>query len=215
MILNNIYKKYKDRVVLDIDNISFDDGKVYAIIGPNGSGKSTLGKIISKVIKNDKHIELDNNVIYMPQKSFAFNMSVYKNASLNISDKEKVEEYMTIFGLNKIAKQNAKGLSGGELSKVSLIRTLLSNSKTIILDEPTASMDIDAMIKAEELIKKTNIENKTTIILITHSISQAKRLADHIIFLDKGKVIDDSLTPKTIDKTTNPIIKNFIDLYSK
>ncbi len=220
MIFKNLIKTYKNNQVLNIDNIEFQEGLIYSIIGSNGSGKSTLGKILSGVIKTDSNKNISNkDITYMEQNSFGFNLSVLNNCLINSKNRKKdlvkAKELLKVLNMSDLGKSNASKLSGGETSKMALVRILLNPTKYVILDEPTSAMDIDSMLKAEELIKDINKKNHITFIIITHSISEAKRISDRVIFLKDGKIIEkgnclDVLNnPKTIE------LKNFIELYSK
>ena len=89
--------------------------------------------------------------------------------------------------------KNTRELSGGEQAKVSLLRTAILETQMTFLDEPTASMDIESTLRAEKLIK-TMAEGKRSVILVTHDLLQAERVADYVIFLDKGRIIEQGET---------------------
>lgn len=190
--------QYADRVVLDVDNLQFDDGKRYAIIGANGSGKSTLLKLLDKQIRLNKDgarkVEKDCIVGYMPQQSIAFDMSVLKNVlianrMLNRKLAKKCAlDYINALDLSKLKRKNASRLSGGESQRVALARTLMMRSNVILLDEPTAALDVEQAKAVIALLKSETEYYKSTLIFATHSLKQAQELADKIIFLCDGKV---------------------------
>jgi len=165
--------KYGKRVVLDVPAMIFEDGKIYALIGANGSGKSSFGK--------------NCGFSYQPQKPYMFKMSVYKNLKLAAKSKEEVNIALRDFNLVAFKNARADKLSGGESAKVALARTLLSRQKTIVLDEATNSMDMEGCKISEYLIRRYADEGNT-VILITHSMRQAERIADEIIFLKDGMI---------------------------
>ena len=175
-----IRKEYKGRVVLDVPEMYFEEGKIYALIGANGSGKSTFAK--------------NCGLAYQPQKPYAFRMSVKRNIMLATKKELGVLELMKALNLQDFATARADKLSGGETAKMALARTLSAGHKAIVLDEPTAAMDMEGSIASEKLIKKYAGTGRV-VILITHSMRQAKRFADEIIFLKDGKVNND---PKEI-----------------
>lgn len=220
MKLNNIIKSYNNKVVLNVKHLNIEEGHIYSIIGSNGSGKSTLARILSGVIKTDSKEKISNNdITYMEQNSFGFNMSVLNNCLINSKNKKidsiKVKELLKYLNMGNLIKSNASKLSGGETSKMALVRILLNSTKYIILDEPTSAMDIDSMLKTEQLIKDINKEYNTTFIIITHSISEAKRISDKVIFLKDGEIIEEGNTLDILNKPKTVELKDFIELYAK
>ncbi|MBR5991817.1 MAG: ABC transporter ATP-binding protein, partial [Clostridia bacterium] len=179
-------KTYGTKVALDIDELEFEDGKIYAIVGANGSGKSTLIRAMAGTIKTDDGRKADfggKTHCYMPQKNHAFKMSTEKNVLLGAKGEDakgKASALMKELKIDSLAKAKAHRLSGGETAKMALCRTMLSGAQVLLLDEPTAAMDVESTLLAEDIIRRYNKDNGATIILITHSLSQAKRLADEI-----------------------------------
>jgi len=185
MKINNFTKTYKD-FRLDINNLVLEEGKIYAVVGANGSGKSTLGKCIGGIVNNDQKIKcVDTSVGYLPQKPYGFQMSVKKNIALNTSDENKINELVNRLDIN--ADKKSKELSGGQLAKMVLARSLVKDYHLLILDEPTAAMDMKSTYIAEELIKEY-IDDHKIVLLITHSLPEAKRIADKIIYIDNGHI---------------------------
>ena len=196
-------KKYGDKVALDVD-CSFDEGKIYAIIGNNGCGKSTFLNILSKQIKFEGTITAPKKVIYMTQSSYNFDFNVKHNVLLYINKKDtnkvkEAERMIEYLGIDALSKKNAQKVSGGEGQKTALIRTLMQNGDLLLLDEPTSSMDITSSAKAEELIKEYQQKTGCTVFIVTHSVAQAERISDEIIFFDNGQIIE-----KGKDITKNP-----------
>ena len=198
MILPALKKTYNGKTVLDIPETGIRDGSITAICGHNGSGKSTLGKILAGIIKEDsgKTLSSDLSVGYMRQASLPFRMSVRRNLLLNadkhLSKKEKnerAEMLMDAIGLKEYASVNAARMSGGQTERMALARILMKNYDLLILDEPTASMDQEAIPAAEKLICEYRDRTGCTILLITHSPEQAERLADTVLTLKDGKIV--------------------------
>ncbi len=216
--LQNIKKTYGERTVLDIENLSFTKGETVAIVGPNGSGKSTLLKIIADIIKSDGgEIERKAKLYYLPQQSIPFRKSVRKNILFsmeNTVDKEKhCDEILTQLGLISLANKNAKGLSGGEAQRLSLGRILVNDGDFLLLDEPSSAADIEGT----ELIEKTiiNYKNKTGcgVIITTHSPVQALKLADRIIMLCDGKIVEDGKPEELLKNPKTEWGKKFISMW--
>ena len=193
--IRNIKKTYNNQVVLDIENFSLEEGKIYAIIGPNGSGKSTLAKIIAGLLIDDSGIKkkiIDNSgkildVSYLPQKPYIFDLSLEKNLLLNGNDKEKCDEMIKKFDIGYLRGKNAKKFSGGEQQKMGLARLMMKDYDLIILDEPTSAMDEISKTRAIDIIKEY-VKNKT-LIMITHDLSKVNDIADYTIRLECGKII--------------------------
>ena len=203
MISCSVKKQYGKNVALDVER-TFDEGKIYAIIGNNGSGKSTLLNVLSRQIPFDGKLDCKKDVLYMPQSIYNFDFSVRTNVLLflpkNAEEKRKTaEERMKKMGLLPLAKKNAKRLSGGEGQKTALLRTLTQECSVLLLDEPTSSMDVNSTQVAEDIIFDYQKKTGCTVFLVTHSVAQAERLADEILFLDAGKIVESGK-----DITKNP-----------
>ena len=215
MKIINIKKTYNEKVVLDVNELNIKEGEITALIGPNGSGKSTLAKCLSGVIKNSCKWEQKVNVTYMPQKIYAFKLSVLNNVLLTSKDKKKdlkrARELISELKIEEIEKQKASSLSGGEAQKMALARILLNPSALVILDEPTSQMDIASIKNSEKIITKINKEFGITFLLITHSIPQAKRIAKNVVFLDKGLIKEEGKTSQILSSPKTDSLKEFLN----
>ena len=138
-------KTYNRRVVLELPELELPEGQITAVIGPNGSGKSTFAKILAGIERADdkKPILSGVSVGYLPQKSFPFRMSTEKNILLNGNSPARASELMKALGLESLAGQSAKKLSGGETARMALCRILMNRYDLLILDEPTAAMLVE------------------------------------------------------------------------
>lgn len=216
-------KKYGDRVVLDVDKLRFEKGRVYALIGTNGSGKSTLLQTLAKVIdfKGDVKGLTENDVAYMPQKSFAFSTSVLANVTAPcpihriFTERAKAKRLLKSLALDHLSKKNASRLSGGETQRVALARMLVAPHDFLLLDEPSASMDVESTLISEEVIKDYLEMTGCTLIFATHSITQAKRLADEVIVLDSGKVVERGFTDQVLENPENDKTKSFLEQFNR
>ena len=118
---------------------------------------------------------------------------------------------MHYFEVNALLNKKSHWLSGGERAKIALLRTAVLETKITILDEPTASMDIESSIKAEELIKQLAIGGRT-VIIVTHDVYQAKRIADYVIFMDKGKIIEMGNKEYVLNNPNNKLVKQILNI---
>ena len=149
----SITKTYGSRRVLDIPALELEEGVIHAVIGSNGSGKSTLARILAGVLKPDGGgVPWAGRVGYMPQRSYPFRMSVLRNLQLTGAGRDRAMEQLQAFGLEGLARQSAKGLSGGETARLAMARLLMEDYPFLILDEPTAAMDVAATLLSEELL---------------------------------------------------------------
>ena len=128
MRVESFSKTYDGRKVLDFEGMELEPGKIYAVIGANGSGKSTFAKCIAGIIRPDKKgqiLEKKKSVGYMPQKSYAFSMSVEKNIALGGDDKVRAQKLMEQLQITHLAKKKGNRLSGGETARMALARVMI------------------------------------------------------------------------------------------
>lgn len=198
MIKITAKKQYGDRTVLNVNGLTFERGKAYALVGANGSGKSTLLKVIDSQLKADgeKNIPKFMTVGYMPQSSYAFSISVKRNILLPLKFyqrrnlRRRFDNLVETLELKGLLKKNAAKLSGGETQRMALARTLMVRADLLLLDEPTAAMDVEQAQAVLKLLKQEVREYHTTLIFATHSLKQAEELADEVLFMSNGVVVE-------------------------
>ncbi|WP_040212362.1 ABC transporter ATP-binding protein [Clostridium polynesiense] len=227
--IDSLIKKYNEKTVLNIDNLTIEEGKIYGILGLNGSGKSTLIQCISGLIPFDygKIFYNGQEDIHPVRKSISaslqgnnlFNRTVFENIICGLEYrkaskeliKERTDKYLRYFNLQSFLNKNAKTLSGGEGAKVALLRTAVLETELTFLDEPTASMDIESTFQAEELIRYM-AQGKKTVVVVTHDILQAKRISDEVIFMDKGRILEMGLGKKVLNNPESDYLKKVFNL---
>ncbi len=215
MKTNAFSKTYNGRTVLTLPALELPTGQITAVIGPNGSGKSTFAKILAGIERTDdkKPILSGISVGYLPQKSFPFRMSTEKNILQNGKNLSRATKLMKMLGIDHLAKQSAKKLSGGESARMALCRILMRPYDLLILDEPTTAMDMESTLVAEKLIRQTSREQGCALVLITHSISQARRIADRVIVLHQGQFIEQGQSVQVLSKPKQEKTKHFLEFY--
>ena len=216
MKVSEFTKTYDGRKVLDFPGIELENGKIYAVIGANGSGKSTFAKCLAGIIGADKKRELIDekySVGYMPQKSYAFAMNVEKNIALGGDDAVRAAKLMERLQITHLAKKKANRLSGGETARMALARVLMKSFDVLILDEPTAAMDIELSSVSENLMKEYCKETGCAMILITHSLQQAKRVADHVLFFYRGELKETGTKEQVLYAPECAETKRFLEFY--
>jgi len=213
MRIDAFSRTYEGRCVLRVPDLDLADGAVTAVIGANGSGKTTLARVLAGVEPPDRRgwRRPEQDVGYLPQKPYAFRMSTEKNLLLGGKDPARAAQLMEALDLRALARQSARRLSGGETAKMALARLLMRDFKLLILDEPTASMDRDAALAAEDLIRVCRDRTGCTVLLITHSLRQARRVSDRILFLHKGKLLEQGPTEELLRSPAQPETKSFLD----
>lgn len=216
--IKNLRKTYGDRTVLDIDSLRINKGETVVIVGPNGSGKSTLLKILSGVIaETEGEINLDGELYYLPQQSIPFRKSVRKNilfSAKESADKElRCDKLLEKLGLSHLAEKNAKGLSGGECQRLALGRILINSCDLLLLDEPSSAADIEGTEIIEKAIKEYREETGCAILMTTHSPAQALNLADRIIMLHEGKIVEEGSSQELLSNPKTLWGKKFISMW--
>jgi len=210
--LKNLTKNYGNRTVLEDVTLQIDKGEILGLLGPNGSGKTTLLKILAFLEKpergevkflgvtvTDKNAEpmrLHSTMVF--QRTLLFSTSVYNNVAYGLrmrklpqsNVREEVEKALRLVELEGFEKRSAKKLSGGEQQRVALARALVLKTELLLLDEPTANLDPKNAQIMEEVIAKINRELKTTIVIATHNMFQAKTLPHRIALINDGKITE-------------------------
>ena len=216
--ISQLTKHYGEKTILSVDSLKIKKGETLAVTGPNGSGKSTLLKILSGLIKADSGTaDGFGKVLYMPQSSYAFSMSVEKNVLYAMSgdDKaERAEKILKRLGLSDLKDRNAKKLSGGETQRLALARLLCCECDTLVLDEPSGAVDIDGTDYVWRAIEEYKKENGCTVIFSTHSPFEAGRHAERIILLHKGKIIEEASSADFFKTQKSEWGKKFIAQFS-
>ncbi len=193
--------------------IDIHESEIVAIVGPNGSGKSTLLKCIERILKPQKgvilingkdvkdfsQIEIARTVGYVPQsvKQF-FPATVFEVVLMgrrpylgwrcSKRDIEKVFEVLKILNIENIAMRDFNELSGGQQQKVLIARALVQEPEILLLDEPTANLDIKHQLEVMEIIKRIVRMNGITAIIAIHDLNLASKYADRIVMMKDGKV---------------------------
>ena len=204
IVVSNLSLLLGEIKILDKINCKIHNESIIAILGPNGAGKSMFLKSINgligvesrKIYFNSReindHIRKDMALVF--QKPTLLRRTVLENMQFVLEKKNKISNLQITnllqrVGLDIYKYKPARLLSGGEQQRLSLARALLINPSLLLLDEPTANLDPYSLNLIEEIILDENKKGKT-IILTTHDMGQAKRLAKEILFFNKGKLLE-------------------------
>ena len=215
MKISAFSKTYEGRTVLNFPGLELEKGKIYAVIGANGSGKSTFAKILTGILPADKKGKLldGGSVGYMPQKNYAYRMSTRDNILLNGKDEEKAATLMRAIQIDHLADKRADKLSGGETARMALVRLMMKRYDLVILDEPTAAMDMETTVLSENLIASYVRDTGCTMILVTHSLQQARRIADEVLYFHKGELLETGSKETVLYQPAMAQTKQFLEFY--
>ena len=208
-------KTYNGRRVLDFPGMELEPGKIYAVIGANGSGKSTFAKILSGFLKADRKGPHSNaaSVLYMPQKPYAFRMSTDANIRLGSKEYKVANKLMEDLQIDHLVLKRADRLSGGETARMALARLMMRSCELAILDEPTAAMDMESTLLAEKLIVDYVHRTGCALILVTHSLQQARRIAECALFFQRGTLLESGPTDPVLYKPETEALKAFLNFF--
>ena len=214
--LQGVVKAYAGQEVLRVSDLTIYRGKVLGIVGPNGAGKSTLLRLLGFLEPpdrgqlafaplgggltplNGREVPLDwrRQVTLVFQRSVLLNRSVAANVAYGLQLRrerdtgERVREALAQVRLADLARASARTLSGGEAQRVALARALAVRPRVLLLDEPTANLDPYNIGLIEGIIRQLSDQHDTTIVLVTHNVFQARRLANRVAFMLQGRIVE-------------------------
>ncbi|RQD75935.1 MAG: ABC transporter ATP-binding protein [Halanaerobium sp. MSAO_Bac5] len=206
---------YQDTAVFDELSLEIEKGKIISLVGPNGIGKSTLIKCLSNIYQADSGFvyldgkntlsieakELAKELGYVPQtQRNSFSISVYEsillgrkpyfNWKVRQEDKIIVEEILEKLNLQKLAEREVSNLSGGEMQKVAIARSLAQKPSIFLLDEPTSNLDLNHQLEVMNIITELAKEENAAVVMAIHDLNLAARFSDYIFLIaEKGKYI--------------------------
>lgn len=236
--LNKIYKSFNKLEVLKGISLEVNQGEILTIIGPSGSGKSTLLRCINFLeVPEHGEVTLDNITIDTKQISKSdirhlrekatmvfqnYNLFKHKTAIENVMEgllvvkkmtkKEAYDiaiKYLEKVGLLDRIDYYPSQLSGGQQQRVGIARALAMNPKVILFDEPTSALDPELIGEVLEVIRNLAKEG-ITMIIVTHEIQFAKEIANRVIFMDNGTIIEDGSPKEVLENPTHERTKSFL-----
>ena len=224
--IKNVSKRYGDQQALIDVSFSLKKGDIVGFLGPNGAGKTTLMKIITSILKQDSGVITINGYNTQTNKIstkrqigyLAENNPLYKDmlvteyldfiASLYKIEnkKDKVKEIINKTGLNGEKKKRIEELSKGYKQRVGIAAALVHDPNVLILDEPTTGLDPNQLVEIRKLIQE--IGKEKIVLLSTHILQEIPKICNHIIIINKGKIVENAKMQDLI-KTKNNLEKHF------
>ncbi|USQ68588.1 ATP-binding cassette domain-containing protein [Companilactobacillus allii] len=199
----NLTKKFGKQLVFQNVNFKINDGEFISLVGPNGSGKTTLVKIIMGMEKKTSgELLMDKTQVgYVPQfrnididypldiESFVrLNLKFTMNPKKRSEDNERIKQILEKTRLTKLRKRPLGLASGGEKQKAYLAQALLNDPKILILDESTASLDVEVKMQLMDLVQELNEKLKLTVIFITHDYALTKKYTHRALFFENNTI---------------------------
>lgn len=230
----------ENRVLKDI-NLNIERNRITAIIGASGCGKSTFLKSLNLMITEEKDSKISGKIYFegrdtkefkiedlrkkiglVFQTPTPFPFSIYKNmiyapVYYGIKDKKEldkiVKDKLILAGLYEEIKdkldKSALSLSGGQQQRLCIARELTVEPEVLLLDEPCSALDIQNTMKIEEMLK--NLSSRYTIVIVTHNLAQAKRIADKVAFFFDGELVEYDDTEVIFTNPKDEKTKNYIN----
>lgn len=232
--LTNVSYSYPSALRPALDGISLDvaEGALFALLGPNGSGKSTLLRVMLGELSTSSggvtyagrpsdswgRREIATQIAFVPQaEPMAFPMTVralvemgrYPHTGIlgrmGPHDREAIDEAMERAGVAELGGRSIRNLSGGERQRVRIARALAQEPKILVLDEPTAALDLHFEMETFELMRELTEERAFTVVVATHNLNLAARYATRLLLLAEGRIEalgspEDVITAETIGR---------------
>lgn len=234
--VKDLHKSYGENEVLKGIDLAVKPSEVVCMIGPSGSGKSTFLRCLNRLeVTNSGHIYIDGYDIADPKTDINLvrqnigmvfqhfnlfpNMSVIDNITLapvelKKMSKEEAQEaalhYLDIVGLKEKANVNPRTLSGGQKQRVAIARALAMKPDVMLFDEPTSALDPE-MVGDVLGVMQDLAKEGMTMIVVTHEMGFAKRVADRVVFFHDGKIREDGTPEQIFEHPQHPDTQNFLN----
>jgi ABC-type sugar transport system ATPase subunit len=209
-------------------NLEVNDTEILVVLGRNGSGKTTLLNLIAGILQTDEgKIFLDEDLLngislekrkigYVFQRLYLFpHLDVFSNITFGLRSRKnsefvKIKEIISMLGIEKLLARKIQSLSGGEQQKVAIARTLLTEPRLLLMDEPFSNIDIISKYTLIQEIKTIVHDLKIPTIYVTHYANEAFNMADKIMILHNGYVVEDGTKDEIMLRPKAELTKSLI-----
>lgn len=234
IIIKDLRKDYGENKVLKGIDFELKDGERVVVLGPSGSGKSTFLRCINRIeeptageiyyngeLVTDKNIRKVRRNVGMVFQHFNLinNLTIMENltlapVNLKIMTRERAEkrarELLRHIGLPDKANVYPASLSGGQKQRVAIIRAMMLSPEVLLFDEPTSALDPEAIGDVLELIREL-ADRGMTIMIVTHEMGFAREIATRVVFIDKGRIIEEGTPKEFFDHPKTPRVAEFLE----
>ena len=237
--IENLTKEYEGKKILDGNNLEVKQGDVLVVVGPSGCGKSTLLRCINAlepiqggtiklqgmdIRKGSKNITTLRQKIGMVFQSYELfpHLTVIDNITLapvKVQKRDKAEvrkeamELLARVGLADKAKSYPRQLSGGQKQRVAIVRALCMHPEILLFDEVTAALDPEMVREVLDVMLDLAKQGKTMLI-VTHEMQFAKAVADKVIFIDQGKIVEEAAPEEFFEHPKTERAKQFLNVFT-
>ena len=233
LIVKNLKKHFGKNKVLNGINFELHEGERVVVLGPSGSGKSTFLRCLNRLEepssgeiyldgtlvtdKNIRKIRRDMGMVFQ-HFNLINNLTVMENLTLaplklKVMDKnaanKRAHELLKHIGLSNKADVYPASLSGGQKQRIAIIRAMMLSPEVLLFDEPTSALDPESIGDVLELIREL-ADRGMTIMIVTHEMSFAREIATRIVFVDKGKIIEEGTPDEFFNHPKTPRVREFL-----
>ncbi len=208
--------RYSDQMILDGISLELNSGELLVLLGANGAGKTTFLRLLAQQLKlTSGNIALDGgDISQLSKRKLARQIALmpqYENRSstltvgevvslgrmphsgwwapLSKQDQERIQEALNVTGLTSLKQRSIQELSGGEWRRMTLARAIAQDASVLILDEPTAGLDLKYQYEVLDQVRRLTKQNQLVSVITMHDLNMAAMFADRIAILDKGKLL--------------------------
>jgi tungstate transport system ATP-binding protein len=231
--LEDVVQHYERHTVLRIPTLTIEQGEIFALVGPNGAGKSTLLRLLALLEApsegtiglrlNGHEVFYDNvsnadrrQLTMVFQRPILLSRTVWANVSYGLdlrrqrNVEDRIKAILKQLGLSSLAAASSHTLSGGEAQRVALARAMVLEPQILLLDEPTANLDPANVSVVEDVIRRQHQQRAMSIVLTTHNLFQARRLATRIGLLVGGELIEVATPEVFFGQPQHPLTRAFV-----
>jgi tungstate transport system ATP-binding protein len=204
--LEGLAQEYDGRRVLHVDRLEIERGEILGIVGPSAAGKSTLLRLLNFLEPPSAGtLEFDGQPV-----AGGAPLNLVRRVTRGLPVDGRVDEALERVGLTALARAAAHRLSGGEMQRVALARALVLAPDVLLLDEPTANLDPYNVALIESIVREQNESRGTTVVMVTHNVFQARRMAARVGLLLEGRLVELAPAPQFFENPTDPRTRAFL-----